>query len=262
MRKLAPGLGHGQLPAHAINWWARVLLLSTGTVSWLAGGLASFTSGNGGGAAALIVSGVFCEVLALTGRWPTRISLSGHEISWDDVNQAVNSQIRVAERIGESDDALAELESLRERLDVLQRTGTVPAHPAENYDQAVAAAIRRVLPPAEVTRHGILSPDTPDFLVRYGQARLLVETKWRQDTARPFAGSTLPRLLERLPGNARLLIVVNTSEPPPPSGRQLVREALGERGEVVRWRDERDDADLREALRALAGMSAADTAPS
>src|SRR6266700_365385 len=105
MRESEPRQVSSQLPVHTINGRSRLILVITGIVSWLAGGAASFVSRNGAGA--LIVAGMLREVLALMGRWPSRISMSGNEISWDAVQQTVNSQIQVAEGIGESDDVLA-----------------------------------------------------------------------------------------------------------------------------------------------------------
>jgi len=185
------------------------------------------------------------------GRWPSRISMSGIEFLWDDVHQTVNSQIQVAEKSGEPDNTLAELKDLRARLSVLQHTGSVPEHPAEVYDRAVEAAIERLLPGAEVIRQERRSRELADFVVRYQGDQLFVETKWRSDTARPFGGSTLPQLLKRLGPDAKLLVVVNTSEPPMVRASDIIEDALGERGRIATWRDVRDDAALGEALASL-----------
>ena len=55
----------------------RLSLGALGSISWAAGGVASFMSDNGAGAAGLIAAGVICAALALIGRWPTRIAMSG-----------------------------------------------------------------------------------------------------------------------------------------------------------------------------------------
>lgn len=177
--------------------------------------------------------------------------MSGNEFLWDDVHQTVNSQIQVAEKSGEPDNTLAELKDLRARLSVLQHTGSVPEHPAEVYDRAVEAAIERLLPGAEVIRQERRSRELADFVVRYQGDQLFVETKWRSDTARPFGGSTLPQLLKRLGPDAKLLVVVNTSEPPMVRASDIIEDALGERGRIATWRDVRDDAALGEALASL-----------
>jgi hypothetical protein len=117
--------------AHEISKRSRRTLVAVGLMSWLAGGAASFLGKNGAGAAALVAVGAVCGVLALMGRWPSRISMSGNELSWPEVKETVDSQIEVAEKSGEASEALRELKELRERLDVLQRTGSVPEHPAE-----------------------------------------------------------------------------------------------------------------------------------
>jgi len=219
-------------------------------LSWLAGGAASFLSKNGAGAAALVAVGAVCGVLALMGRWPSRISMSGNEFSWDDIKETVNSQIEVAEKSGETSETLRELKELRGRLDILQRTGSVPEHPAEIYDKSVGAALRRLLPDAEVLRQEARRDDVADFVVGHQGDQVFVETKWRADNARSFGGSTLPRLIQNLSPDAKLLVVVNTDDWRP-SATKNVEEALGERGRIVTWRSVLDDGALGEALASL-----------
>lgn len=144
--------GQRTVVTREIGGWRRAVLAAVGLTALLAGGAASFLSKNGAGAAALVAAGTVCAVLALMGRWPSRISMSGNEFSWDDIKETVDSQIEVAENSGEANDALSELRELRERLDVLQRTGSIPEHPAETYDKSVWAA-----PPTASSR----CPDHP-----------------------------------------------------------------------------------------------------
>jgi hypothetical protein len=179
--------------------------------------------------------------------------MGGSDFFWEDIEKTVNSQIQAAEQSGEGDDVLAELKELRERLNVLQKTGTVPEHPAQAYDQAVRAAISRLLPGAEVVRQEQRSREIADFVLRYQGSELFIETKWRSDPARQFGGSTLQALVPRLPPRARLLVVVNA--PPMPRAYTIVREALGERGRIVMWRDVGDDNALGEALISLLGTA-------
>lgn len=229
----------------------RVALAVAGLASWAAGGVAAFLNSNGAGAAALIITGALTGALGLVGRWPSRVAVSGNEISWESIDQTMESQIQAAQQDDDGEEALRELLSLRDRLAFLQQTGSVPVHPAEAYDQAVMAAISRLLPGAEILAHGTRSRATPDFTVRYRDAVLLVETKWRIDPAEPFGGSTLPTLLAVLPAEARLLVVTNTSVPPRPRAYQVLRDALGDRGRIACWLDVRDDQALGLALMAL-----------
>lgn len=76
---------------------------------------------------------------------------------------------------------------------------------------------------------------------------MLVETKWRPDTARPFGGSTLPRLTKNLSPGDKLLVVVNTDRWGP-NVTEYVEDALRERGRIVTWRDVRDDRALGDAV--------------
>ena len=179
--------------------------------------------------------------------------MGGGDFFWEDVHKTVNSQIQAAEQSGEGDSVLAELKELRERLNVLQRTGSVPEHPAQAYDRAVRDAISRLLPGAEVIRQQRRSREVADFVVRYQGSELFVETKWRSDPAQQFGGSTLQALVQRLPPEARLLVVVNA--PPMPRAYAIVKDGLGERGRIAMWRDVSDDRALGEALTSLLGAT-------
>jgi hypothetical protein len=229
----------------------RIALLVVGLASWAAGGVAAFLSDNGAGAGALIVTGALASALALVGRWPSRVAVSGNEMSWESIDQTMESQIRVAQQSDEGEVALRELLSLRDRLAFLQQTGSVPMHPAEAYDLAVMAAVSRLLPGAEIIAQDPRSRAAADFTVRYRGDAVLVETKWRIDPSAPFGGSTLPILLSALPAGARLLVVTNTSVPPLPHAYQILRDALGGRGRIACWLDVRDDHVLGQALTAL-----------
>lgn len=229
----------------------RVVLAVVGLFSWVAGGFASFLSSNGAGAAALIAAGVVCGLLSFIGRWPTRISVSGNEASWAEIDQTVVSQIRAALANGDGPGAVEELEILQGRLRELQQTGEVPPHPAELFDQQVEKAISRILKGAEVIQQQTRSNALADFMVRYRGHQVYVETKWRADTTRPFRGSTLRRLLDGLEaGAARLLIVVNIPAITP-EAIEIVNDALDRWGRIVTWRTPQDDTALSEALNAL-----------
>jgi hypothetical protein len=249
-RVVAANQGTAETKTFAISHRNRSALAIVGIGSWLAGGAAAFLSSNGAGAAALVAAGTVCVVLALMGRWPSRVSMSGNELSWGDVKETVDSQIVHAEKSGEAEEAIEQLRSLRERLEVLERTGSVPELPAATYDDAVEAALRRLLPSADIVRQKTRSREIPDFVVMDHGTHLFVETKWRQDVAKPFGGSTLPRLIQGLPADARLLVVINTDRMQP-SAAKPVEDALGAHGRIVTWRDARDDRALAEALRSV-----------
>jgi hypothetical protein len=238
-------------PSRGISPGYRAALLAVGLASWGAGGAASFISSNGAGAASLVVVGAFCGVVALIGRWPSRISMSGNEMTWEDVRETVDSQIEVVQASGEDSSVLYELRYLRERLDYLQRTGSVASHPAEVYDEEVTAAVTRLLPGAELSAQVNRSRSRADFTMDYRGYRVLIETKWRANSQEPFAGRTLPQLLGRLDKDAKLLVVVNASPSGVSVAQRAVADALGARGRVVGWRDVRDDPRLSAALSAL-----------
>lgn len=235
----------------AISQTARTMLAAAGLASWIGGGTASFLGKGGAAAAALIVAGAVCLVMSLVGRWPSRISVSGNELSWDAVKETVQSQIEAAESTESADNSEAELKILLDRLTTLQQTGVVPDPPAEIFDKGVEAAIVRLLPGADVVRSQQRSKDTADYLVRYDGGELFVETKWRADPNAPFRGRTLPGLLNSMRGKGKLLVVVNASEDHVTQARDLVSQALDGEGKVVGWRDVRDDPALARALAAL-----------
>ena len=85
----------------------------------------------------------------------------------------------------------------------------------------------------------------------YRGYRVLIETKWRANSQAPFAGRTLPQLLERLDIDAKLLVIVNALPSDISVAQQAVADVLGAHGRVVRWRDVRDDSHLGAALTAL-----------
>lgn len=240
--------------SNGISRVGRLLLAALGLASWAAGGTATFLGTNGAGAAALIAAGGVIGLLGLIGRWPSRLSMSGNEVSWENVDETVRSQILVAQQGDEGESVLAELTSLRSRLAALQQTGSVPEHPAETYDRAVLAAIARLLPAAEIRRTDTSrSLSVPDFLVRYQGSEILAETKWRADPARPFSGRTLPDLVAKLPPDAKLLVIVNASVPPLPCAEEVLRDGLAGRARLVNWLDIRDDDALAQALAELLG---------
>jgi hypothetical protein len=75
--------------------------------------------------------------MSLVGRWPSRISVSGNELSWDAVKETVQSQIESAESVDSTDSSEAELKILLDRLIMLQQTGVVPDPQALDGDGKV-----------------------------------------------------------------------------------------------------------------------------
>ena len=187
----------------------RALLGLAGLASWVAGGVATFVASNGAGAVALIAVGSFCGFVALLGRWPNRLAVTGGEVTWENVRETVVTQIESAEAT-ESAGTIEELHSLLRRLEGLQRTGVVPLHPAEEFDLDVQNAIARLLPDALITRAEQRSREVADFAVTLGNQTLYVETKWRRDPTLTYRADTLPTLIKRLPKGARLLVVINS----------------------------------------------------
>jgi hypothetical protein len=229
--------------SHRVRWGVGAAGLAAGA----AGTVATFVNTNGAGAAALVAVGAAGGSIAAIGRWPSRVTVSGHEIEWLEIRQTIDSQISRVEDADGTGGALSELRLLRERLTLLERTGRVAPEPAELYDQDVLAALERLAPGVVVKRSVVRSRSVPDFEVRKGGRVVHVETKWRSDVNEPFAGSTLPTLLEALGDEAPLIVVVNS--------RVLRLNAFTHRPEVAErlavlpWLDASDDAALGSALR-------------
>ena len=224
---------------------ARVLMGLAGVVSWSAGGVTAFVNTNGAGTVALVATGAVAGILALVGRWPSRIGVSGHEIAWDNVRQTVRSQIESAKAGGEPDEALTQLRVLQQRLDGLRVTGTVPAHPAARYDERIRAAVCLLRPDLRVEQGPYRTDEIPDFTLRLGDRVAHLETKWRADPDTPVRASSVDTLLERT-RDVPLLVVANT--PHIEQVTERVRQAVPDRAVVVTWRDRHDDDMLRAAL--------------
>ena len=94
--------------------------------------------------------------------------MGGSDFLREVIQKTVNSQVQAAEQDGGGETVLAELTELRNRLNVLQQTGSVPEHPAQANDRAVRAAIAhtigRLLPGAEVIRQQRRSREVADFV--------------------------------------------------------------------------------------------------
>lgn len=219
-------------------------LVGGGSLSWAAGAVATFTNGEGLGAVALIGAGALASLLGLVGRWPSKISVSGNEISWPEVKETVDEQIEEAQDAGDQG-AVRELEQLRRRLEEMQRTGAAPRHPAATYDDAVEGAIRRILPGASIRRAARRSREKADFEVALASKVLLVESKFKYDPRHPFQGRTLTPLLDRLAETERLLVVTNSFDTR--EAEAVVRDHR-DRVRIVTWVGPHDDAELRAAL--------------
>jgi len=246
LREVPAGVGD---QTGRISGTARILMGLTGVVSWSAGGIAAFVNTNGAGTVALVATGAAAGVLALVGRWPTRIGVSGNEIAWDNVKQTVRSQIESAQAGGEPDAALTQLRLLQQRLDGLRVTGAVPEHPAARYDQRIKAAVCLLRPDLRVEQGPYRTDEIPDFTLRLGDRVAHLETKWRADPDTPVRASSLDTLIERLGPEAPLLVVANT--PHIEQVTERVHQAMPGRALVVIWRDRHDDANLRDALDGL-----------
>lgn len=223
---------------------ARLGLISSGFLSWAAGATATFTSGEGSGAVALIGAGAGAGLLGLLGRWPSRISMSGTELAWLEVKETVDEQIDAAQDAGE-EGAVRELEDLRRRLERMERTGDAPRHPAAQYDDAVEQAIRRSVPGATLHKADRRSRAVADFEVVLGSRTLLIESKFKSDPQRPFQGSTLAPLLDKLSESERLLIVTNSHDA---RGAEMVVAEHRDRVRIVTWIGPADDAELSAVL--------------
>lgn len=243
----------------------RVVLALVGTASWLAGGVATFLAGAAAGAAALVLAGAACWLVAVlvSGR---PADGAGRTEAWPQVREAVTAQVAAAEAT-EDPGTVEELRSLQRRLEALERTGTAPTHPAEDYAREVSAAVARLVPdgqvraprPVAVARDAAPAVQGEGVVVTLGDRTATVLTRWRRDPTLTYQADGLPTLLKRLPAGSRLLLVVNTVGTM--NAEHHVEEALGGRGRVVSWRGTGDDWGLRTALRALLEPAATASAP-
>jgi len=241
------------MDTRGIHWVARAVLGVAAIGLTGLGAYATLETANGAGAAALVAGGVALALLALIGRWPSTIKLSGNEMSWEKVHETVQSQIAGARAAGEQAAVVDELVALGKRIDELRRTGSVPEHPAETYDRAVEAALRRIVPGAEIKRSRSPRLDIADFTVVGKKWRVEVETKWRTDATTSYNGTTLAPLIEALPDGMPLLVVVHGTSAAIRPALAKKRGIADDRLRIVAWRDQRDDDRIEEALAALVG---------
>lgn len=244
------GRATGSVIAERVRWSLGV----AGGLSWLAGCAATFFTDNGPGAVALVATGAAGLLLGLIGQWPQRIGVSGSEVSWPEVRETVSSAIAASES-DPAESATEELRGLLGRLEQLRLTGSAPAHPADQYDRAVEAAVRRLFPLAVLTARQRRLRTLPDFEVELDGRTILLETKWRQNPERPMGGSTLPELVQALPPDAVLIVVSNANDVS--GGRQVLRDLLPLRGYIVSWKDTRDDTALAKAFDAALASAGA-----
>ncbi len=227
----------------------RIALAAIGLSSWIGGGVATFHDTNGPGAVALIAGGASGALLALIGRWPSRITVQGNEVAW--LAEAIDESIEVAQSNGELEPVIAELKSLKDRLVTHQLTGVTPPHPAESFDQEVEQAIRSLIPDAELTRESRRSREAADFILTRQGRSVHIETKWRRDPNQPFRGRTLEPLARALRETDRLLVVVNARDTA--DATDLLKSAMPGRALVVSWHGGQDNAELKRGLLELLG---------
>lgn len=224
----------------------RWILGSAGVCSWVAGAVATFAGGSGPPAVALIGAGAASGALALIGRWPTRIVISGHEVSW--LAEEVQEKLEEAEDAGD-DARVAVLTELKRDLEQAHRTGSLPRHPAAAYDDDLRDALQRILPGTEIVSSTERSRGRADFTLSRGGITLLVESKYKSNVREPFRGSTLEPLLHTIGPSERLLVVTNAIDVE--RAARVVATRLAERGQVVSWLGPLDDDALRTAVRRL-----------
>jgi hypothetical protein len=177
----------------------------------------------------------------------------GNERVWELLDLTFDS-IRASSDSTDTKTAVADLKAEDYKL-VGRRAGealpaeALPAHPSVLFEEFVADAIVRCLPEAKVD--AVPERATADLQVSYKGQTILAEVKWRSDLAQPFAASTLSRVIDGLPEDSKLLVVVCASALPTGDRFIAVQEAIGGRGKVVPWQSPKDDARLRDALEAL-----------
>lgn len=242
-----PGKSNGKASTEKLSMLRveRVCLAAAGLTSWVAGGTATFYDGSGPGAVSLVIAGAGGVLLALIGRWPSRITVSGNEVAW---LETIDESIEVAQSNGEVE-LIAELRSLRDRLLEHQLTGATPPHPAETYDGNVEQAIRELVPDADLHRESRRSREAADFVLTRGRRTVHIETKWRRDVNQPFRGRTLEPLARALGRDERLLVVVNARETA--DAEALLGSVMSGRARVVSWHGPQENAELLRGLQEL-----------
>jgi len=151
-----------------------------------------------------------------------------------------------SEQSSATEEAVVAVNALREDLGTDIPAGAVMKHPSSQFAEDVAEAIRRCLPDATVTAASDKS--IADYEVAYAGQRLLVESKWQADLGQPFAVSTLSKVIEHLPNQRRLLVVVDAPEPPAGERFRELQRLLDGRVKIACWQGEGSDENLVRSL--------------
>ncbi|MQA87183.1 MAG: hypothetical protein GEV03_21780 [Streptosporangiales bacterium] len=231
----------------ALSRWQRWAAGLLGLASWAVGGTGAFLARNDFASVALIVLGAAAVLTALIGRLPSRLRVGGHELSYQAVTEVIDQKI---ENVPEP--AVAVLEDLKRDLASLVPRADHPVTPPVQFDAAVSAALRRVLPAAEIHHPEVWTRDEPDFVVEVDGKTLLVETRYVRPNTGPYRGWDLGPLLQLVRQGRNLLVITNDEVAPEAHEVVAVTGADG-RARVMHWLGMIDDDSLAEAVGDLLG---------
>lgn len=204
--------------------------------------VATFATSNAAAAVAFLVAGLITILLALVGRWPERLIVGGNGVEW--TAQRLAEELR--ERAENSPpEVAANLDRVADEI-----VGLVPTAGPESYDHQVAGALSRCFPEARLVRERYRSDARYDFLLKFEDGDVWVETKFVKPPSNTFRGSRMRPLVDAaIAGGARLAVVVNVPEIE--GAAKLLAEQLGDRGSVVTWVGPMDDPALVRAVSQL-----------
>lgn len=131
-------------------------------------------------------------------------------------------------------------------------SGAPQPHPSLVFAARVKAAIMRCLPDVNVAAPA--DPNLADWQLTGSGHDLFIEVKWKADFSQPFAASVLQRIVERIPEDGKLLVIVDGLTVSTGQSFSGVKRPIGDRGYILSWLDEDDDSALRSTLVELLGI--------
>ena len=120
--------------------------------------------------------------------------------------------------------------------------GDTPPDNAYRYDLLLESVLRP-LSDEDLVHERRLQGIRVDFYIAFKGRGLWVESKFSPPGSPRFRGRTLDPLLQVFAGSdEKLLVVTNAVDPRP--AKQMVKDQLGTRGDVVSWSGTLEDVDI------------------
>lgn len=201
------------------------------------------------GVTTLAIIGAGVLVITAIGQWPDQFTVGGNGMDYSRPSAQTIAEKEIESEIESA--PTKDLPDLKKIQKAIISSGeNVGRYSFVEYDQQFQLAIRRLFPKARLIREARVGQLRVDYLLQYGEEKLLLETKFLKPGHTQFKGVTLDFLAIGIPPNSKLLVVANVEDIE--IARKKLKESLPEdRGRVISWRGPEDDDRLAEAIRRM-----------